>query len=82
MPWHDRTPWAWRKEQAAEQKRKAADAALERVERERRVEEIRQALRTFDFGGMSVDRFLVEVQQIATDGAAKIGQQHKPEIQG
>ena len=75
MPWHDKTPWARRKEQAAE------DAAA-LAQRESRVEEIRRALRSFDFGQMSVDRFLVEVQQIATDGAAKIGEQAKPEIHG
>ena len=82
MPWHDKTPWERRKEDLAANRARAAEQAKAQANAEIRVEEIRRALKSFDFGGMSVDRFLNEVQQIAAPSAAKIGEQGKPEIQG
>lgn len=82
MPWHDEAPWAERKRRAQQRREEAALIERAKAEKEARVEEVRRALRSFDFGGMSVDRFFDEVRQIATTDAARIGEQHRPEVRG
>ena len=82
MPWHDKAPWERRKEDIEAKKARAAEQAQAKANMEARVEEVRRALKSFDFGGMSVERFLSEVEQITTGGVVKIGEQHKPEVRG
>lgn len=73
--WHDESPWARKRRQAAE-----AKAAREL--REQRVEQVRQALASYDRGGCSLDTFLEEIAHAATGGVVRIGEQAKPEIHG
>lgn len=75
MGLNDETPWARRKRQKAE--REAADAAMND-----RVEDIRRALATYDRGGMTLGRFLENVESIATGGIVRVGEVHKPEVRG
>lgn len=78
MPWHDETPWARRKRKREQEAAEAAARAL----REERVEDIRRALESYDRGGMSLDRFIQNVETIARGGITKVGESHKPEVQG
>lgn len=75
MAWHDETPWARKRRQTAE-------AKAARETKEARVEQIRHALASYDRGGCSLERFLQDVSSIAIGGVVKVGESHKPEVQG
>lgn len=73
MPWHDETPWAARRRQAAEQK-----AALLR-----RIDAIDAVIGRVRTGHVSEKKALTEIEEIARDGVegiVRVGQTHTPEV--